>query len=223
MAANDQGRSERFFHQFVQRHDAADQARTLGFVHVHHAAGERQIHGFGFANRTRQTLCATSARNDANLDFGLTKLGVLSGDDEVAHHGQFTTAAQCKSTDRGNDRFADAANGFPVAGDEVLVVNLGKAELGHGGNVGTSGKGFFVAGDDDATDLVVAVKYFEGLPQLHHQFTMQRIQLLGAVQRDDAHLFGFGSHLNEFVGHQWLQGVCQMRSTIPKRRCGAGC
>ena len=223
MAANHQSRRQGFFHQFVQRHDATDQARTLGFVHIHHAAGEGQIHGFGFANGAGQTLCATSARNDANFDFGLTKLGVVCGDDEVAHHGQLAATAQCKSTDRGNDRFADASNGFPIAGDEILVVNLSKAELGHGGNVGTGGKGFFVAGDDDATDLVVGVECFQGLPQLHHQFTMQRIQLLGAVQRDDAHLFGFGSHLNEFVGHQWLQGVCLMRSTIPKRRCGAGC
>jgi hypothetical protein len=30
--------------------------------------------------------------------------------------------------------------------------------LGHGGNVGTGGKGFFVAGDDDATDLVVGCR-----------------------------------------------------------------
>ncbi len=66
------------------------------------------------------------------LDFGLAKLGVVGRDDEVAHHGQLTAATQGKAADGGNDGLADAADGFPVARDEVALVGIGKAVLGDG-------------------------------------------------------------------------------------------
>ena len=59
----------------------------------------------------------------------------------------------------------------------------------------------FAAGDDDAADLVVRIKGLEGLAQLVHELVVQRIELLGAVEGDDADLFGFGADVNDFVGH----------------------
>jgi hypothetical protein len=94
-----------------------------------------------------------------------------------------------------------AADGFPVAGDVVALVGVGKAVFGHGADVGTGGKGLFAAGDDHAADGLVGIKGLERLAQFVHQLVVQRVELLGAVQRDDADLLGFGAHFNGFVGH----------------------
>jgi hypothetical protein len=156
--ADHQRRAQGLLHELVQGHHAAHQTRALGFNRVHHAAGQGQVHRLGFANGTRQALGATGAGNDAKFDFRLTKAGVVGGNDEVAHHRQFAAAAQGKAADGGDDWFAHAANGFPVAGDEVALVHIGKAVGGHTADVGTGGKGFFAAGDDHASNRRVCIK-----------------------------------------------------------------
>jgi hypothetical protein len=87
------------------------------------------------------------------------------------------------------------ADGFPVAGDVVALVDVGKGVFGHGADVGAGGKGLFAAGDDHAADGLVGIKGLERCAQLVHELVVERVELLGAVQRDDADLFGFGAHL----------------------------
>jgi hypothetical protein len=159
-----------------------------------------KIHRFGFAHGTRQALRAACAGDDADLDLGLAELGVVSGDDEVAHHGQLAAATQRKTAHGRDHGFADAADGFPVARDEVVFVNVVEIELGHGRDVGPCGKGFFAAGDDDAANGLVGVKGFEGQAQLVHQGAVQGVQGFGAVEGDDADLPAFGADFNVFVG-----------------------
>ena len=96
-------------------HDAADQAGALGLGGVHHAAGQRHVHGLGLADGARQALRAAGAGNDAELDLGLAEARVVGGDDEVAHHRQLAAAAERKSADRRDHRLADLADLLPVA------------------------------------------------------------------------------------------------------------
>ena len=199
--ANHQGGGQGLVHQFVQSHHPADQARALGLGGIHHAPGQGQIHRLGLAHRTRQALGTTSARDDAQLDLGLAELGVVGGDDEVAHHRQLATPAQGKTADRRNHRFAHRADGFPVAGDEILCVHIGKVVAGHGTNVGPSGKGFFAAGDDHAANGGVGVIGLERGAQLVHQLAVQGIELLGPVEGDHPDLVGVGGGLDGLVGH----------------------
>ena len=120
-------------------HDAADQAGALGFLCVHHAAREDHVHGLGLAHGAGQALRAARVGDDAQLDFRLAEFGVVGGNDEVAHHRQLAAAAQREAADGGNHGLANAADGFSVAGDEVTLVGINKAQLLHGRNVrGTS-------------------------------------------------------------------------------------
>ena len=129
----------------------------------------------------------------------MAKLGVLCGNDEVTHHGQLTTAAQCKATDGRNHGLANTANGFPVAGDEVLFVDVVEIVLGHGRDVGTRGKGFFAARHNDAANGFVGIKGLQCGTQFVHQGAIQSVQGFGAIQCDDANFAAFNADFDVFV------------------------
>src|SRR5262249_15612999 len=71
----------------------------------------------------------------------------------------------------------------------------------HRCDVGTGGKCFFAAGDDDGADAVVGVARPEGVAELRHEVRTERVELLSAIERDKA-----GApppfHGDERVGHR---------------------
>ena len=72
----------------------ADEAERSGLVARVVPAGEDHVHRLGLAHSTGEPLGAAHPREHPQVDFGLAELGVVSGDDEVAHHGQLAAAAQ---------------------------------------------------------------------------------------------------------------------------------
>ena len=167
-----QGRAQGFFHQLVQRHNTADQPCALGLGRIHHAARERHVHSFGLAHRARQPLRAARAGDDAQLDLGLAEFCVVGCNDEIAHHRQLAAAAEREAAHGCDHRFANAANRFPILGDVVALVNIGKAVSGHRANVSTGGKGFLAAGDDHAADFFIGIKGFERCAELVHELAV---------------------------------------------------
>src|SRR5206468_6060568 len=129
----------------------------------------------------------------AQLDLGLAKSGVVGGDDEVAHHGQLAAAAQRKTADGRYHRLADAADLLPVAADVVLVVDIGKAVLRHGANVGAGREGFFAAGQDDAVGAVISFHGLERGGQFVHQLVVERIVVFGPALGHDGQLARVGA------------------------------
>ncbi len=93
-AGNAGGRRHRLFEQFVGGHDARNEAGALGFLSVDVARGEAHFHRLGLGDRARQALGATGTGQDAEADFGLAKLRIVGGQDDVAHHRQFAAAAE---------------------------------------------------------------------------------------------------------------------------------
>jgi hypothetical protein len=135
------------------------------------------------------------------LIFRLAELRVVGGDHEVAHHGQFAAATQREAGHGRDHGLADRADGFPVAGDEVFLVDVGEGEFRHGRNVGTGGKGFFAAGDDHAADGLIGVEGLQCGTEFVHQGAVERVECLRPVQRDDADFFGLDTHLDQFISH----------------------
>jgi hypothetical protein len=152
-----------------------------------------------------------------SLISGWPNFGVVGRDDEVAHHGQLAAAAQGKAADGRDHRLAHAADLLPVAGDVVLVVDVGEGVGGHGADVGAGGKRLFAAGQDDAADAVVGVKAFERLAQLIHELVVQGVELLGPVQGDDAHFEAFrafGAGFNGFVGGRHVGSPFELKMRL---------
>jgi hypothetical protein len=104
-------------------------------------------------------------------------------------------------TARGSHGLADAADGFPVAGDVVALVDVGEAVAGHGADVGAGGKRLLAAGDDDAADRFVGVEGLERRAQFVHQLVVQGVELLRTIELHDADLARFRAHFDVGVGH----------------------
>ena len=155
-------RSQRLFHQFVRRHDAADEAGAFGFRGVHHAPGEAQIHRLGFADRARQPLGAADARDGAERDFRLAEFGGVGSDDDVAHHGELAAAAERIAADGGDGGFA--ARGDAAAADrgEIAGEHVDEAFRLHLLDVGAGGKRLFAAGEQDTADIVIGLEVVDG-------------------------------------------------------------
>src|SRR4051794_2713837 len=180
------GRRQRFFHQFVRRYDAADEAGALGFRRIHHASGEAQIHRLGFADRTRQPLGAADARDGAERDFGLAEFRGVGGNDDVAHHGEFAAAAERIAADGRDGGFAASGDAAAANRGEIAGEHVDEAFRLHLLDVGAGGECLFAAGEQDAADLVVGLEIVDGRRDLGKHAERQRVEHFRPVQRDDA-------------------------------------
>src|SRR5436190_1474549 len=140
-----------FVEQILQRHDARHETGAFGFLRVHHAPGQDQIHGFGLAHGVGETLRAADPGNDPKLDFRLTEFGIVGGDDEIALHRELAAAAQRKAGDRGDYGLARIGDAMPRS-DEVTEKRIGKTLAGHFLDVGAGGESLDCAGNDHAAD-----------------------------------------------------------------------
>ena len=154
---------------------------------IDETTSEHPVHGLGLADRARQALGTPGPRHDAELDLRLREAGAVCGDDQIAHHGQLTAAPQGDTFDGRDDGLADASDGFPVAGDEVVAVGIHEVVVAHGSNVGASGKGAGAPRQDDGTDVGVPVEHQQGVAELVHQGIVQGVELLGAIEADEPH------------------------------------
>ena len=125
--------------------------------------------------------------NDAELDFRLAEPGIVGGQDEVAHHGEFAAAAQGIAGHRRDHRLAALAD--PVPGrDEVVDIALRVGQALHLGDVGAGRESLVRAGDDDRADCRIPLEDVERAVDLGDELAVQRVQGLWPVERDQADL-----------------------------------
>jgi hypothetical protein len=163
------------------RYDPGDKARALRLGRVHHAARQTEVHRLRFADGAGQALGAARARDDAQLDLGLTEPGRVGRDDEVAHHREFAAAAERKAGHRGDDRLAPSGDAVPGR-DEVVQIGGRKGEWLHLTDVGSGREGLLGPGDHDGSDRPVRVGGLERLVQLGHERGIEGVKILGPVQ-----------------------------------------
>ena len=89
------------------------------------------------AGQPQQPLGAAEARNQAQVDLGLPKLGRVGSHAQVAGHGQLQAAAEGEAVDHGDDRLAQLLD----PDHELLAVpgeipGLDRAQVVHLGDVG---------------------------------------------------------------------------------------
>jgi hypothetical protein len=159
------GDLDRLLHQACRRHHARNQAGALSFRGIHHASGQDQVHGLRLADRTGQALRPADAGDDPELDLGLSELGVIRGDDEIAHHGKLAAATECKTGNRGDDRLAHTRQPL-VVGRIVGAENLDITLVRHFLDIGAGGKGLVRPGDEDAPHTCIAVESLDCVEEL---------------------------------------------------------
>ena len=80
----------------------AHQAQLLGLGGADGPGGEDQLHSVGDAHDPGQTLGSPKARGDPKTYLRLAKLGLFTGEADVAGHGQLTPASKSKAVDGRN-------------------------------------------------------------------------------------------------------------------------
>ncbi|MPL85440.1 hypothetical protein SDC9_31408 [bioreactor metagenome] len=193
-------RGHRVGQQLGQRHDAADKARAFRLGRIHEAAGQMHVHRLRLADEAGQPLRAAHAGDDAEVDLGLAELGVLGGDDEIAHHRQLAAAAERIARHRRDHRLAGFQDAVGLGAEEVLGEHVDEALLRHLLDIGTGRERLLRAGDDDAAHLVVLVRRGERIGQLAQQGRVQRVQGFGTVQPDQGDIV-FDLDDQGLVGH----------------------
>ena len=85
---------ENFFHQFVDRENAADKTGPFSLGRIHHPTGEAEVHGLGLADRRVRRWVPPGLGMSTKRDFRLSELCGVGCDDDVAHHSKFAAAAE---------------------------------------------------------------------------------------------------------------------------------
>ncbi len=97
-------------------------------------------------------MSSADAGDRAERDFRLAELGGIGGDDDVAHHGEFATAAEGVAADGGNGRLAAGGQAAAADAGEVGIEHVDEALRLHFLDVGAGGKRLFIACNEDAAD-----------------------------------------------------------------------
>ena len=154
-------RLHRFVHQVRRRHHAGDEARALGFLRVHHAAGEAEVHRLGLADGACEALRSADARNDAELDFGLAEFRIVRRNDQIALHRKLASAAKRETGNRRDHRLSRVRGAVPVGG-EVPEKRIHEGFIRHLLDVGAGREGLLRSGDDETADIAIRLESVDG-------------------------------------------------------------
>jgi len=133
------------------------QTPLLSFLAREVVTSKNNLHSFCLAHRAGESLRSSRTRNDPQLNLGLAKSSALGRVQDIAHHCQLTTTAQCIPIHSTDNRFLDVSEVGPGF-DEVGAVGVGKGLWGHFFDVGAGGEGFRGTGQDNGGDGGVFVE-----------------------------------------------------------------
>ena len=157
--------------------------------------------------------------NGAEIDFGLTELGVVGGDDDVAHHGKLAAAAERMAGNRGDDRLFEFGNALPGT-DEIALLRVHVVLLLHLRDVSTRGKHPIRAGQHDRGDIGIGIESLERLIEFVDDLPIQRIDLR-TVQGDHpdwiAAVDQKGLICHDFSPLPGVPAMCRFPIRSPKR------
>ena len=78
----------------MDRNDTADKTPLSSLLSANHIACQANLHSTALTNSSRQSLSAANTRYNAMIDLRLTKLGFLSGNQDVTHHCKLGSPAE---------------------------------------------------------------------------------------------------------------------------------
>jgi len=199
---------ERGIAQLRGRHDPRDESGAFGFLDVHGAPGEAQVHRLGFADGAGEALGSADSGDDAEFDFRLTEFRGVGGDEDVAVHRELAAAAECISGYCGDHRGAHVRQPVPCREPVVQVdihVGLRRDFL----DVGAGSECLVGAGDHDGADVWIAIEFGQRGDCFGHECGVQRIERVRPVQRQyrdaldslqrDRLVFVVGHHFSSFT------------------------
>lgn len=87
----------------INWHHSAYKSSVSSFLSTHHVTSKDHLHGSTLSNGFSESLSASQAWDSSKINLWLSKLGILSSEENIAHHGQLTTSSKGISIDCSND------------------------------------------------------------------------------------------------------------------------
>lgn len=78
------------------QHKSTNQANLLRLLGLDEPSGQDEVHRPGLADQVGQALGPAGAGEDTQGDFGLAESGGGGAEEDVAHHGEFASAAELR-------------------------------------------------------------------------------------------------------------------------------
>ena len=208
--------------EFGQRPGVVDHADALGFLAGDAFAGVVELLGFAHADDERPD--DTGATGTEAAKAGMAKLSVISGDNEVGHHGEFTATSDGVAVDAGDgdlrhvpevhvdigyllhagaDTHHEAA---AVFGPVLVAADDGVGAATGGRQVVAGAKRATCTPEDDDAGAVVGFEVVKGLVELVEKLLAQRVHLFRTVE-GDAGDAAVGTDAVDFEGFEGLGHV----------------
>ena len=156
------------------------------------AGHHEQLRAAG-ADEAGEALGAAGARDHAHVHFGQADACALGSKANVACQRHLKPAAQAEAVDGGDDGYPALFDaGVQAVPLDAAVVRAHDVHLDLAFDVAARAEGLAVAaGQDDDANLGVFLVCVEQVVQVVHDVLIDGVQLLGPVQRDDAHAVSF--------------------------------
>ena len=187
---------------------------------VDQVAGQQQLAGLLLADDERHE---QRHRRRAEPDLGLAEPGVLRGHDQVAGHRQLEPAGQRVAVDLGDDRlraWTDRERRRHVAAEHVAPAQRGRGLLL--GQVVAGAERPTGAGDRDDPDALVGGGVGDRGGQLVAQLRVERVQLVGTVERQPDAPRRRVAQDERLAGHGAARTTRASTATAPTGRRSAG-
>ncbi len=168
------------------RQDLGNEADPVGLRSINQLAGEQEPECPALPDEARKPLSTTEAWNYPEGHLRLTELRTLGGQADIAGHRQLHTSAQREALHQGDRRLVE-----PLDLAEYPLASLGEpsafvpGQLGHGGDVGSSGKSPALAAEDDRPNVMALAQLGEGLAKQFQHGLVQGVELLWSPHGDD--------------------------------------
>ena len=204
--ADRQRRGQRLVHQLVRRHDARDQAGALGLGRVHHAAGQHHVHRLGLATARGRRCVPPAPGMMPSLISGWPNFALSAAMMKSHIIASSQPPPSAKPATAAITGLRTLADRLPVAGDEVALVDVARSRsCAIAPMSAPAAKAFSLPVTTMQPMPSSASKALQRRAELVHQRVVQRVELLGAVQRDQAGLArAVAAHFGEdgFVVHR---------------------
>mmetsp|Transcript_8271 Transcript_8271/g.24869 ORF Transcript_8271/g.24869 Transcript_8271/m.24869 type:complete len:318 (-) Transcript_8271:108-1061(-) len=187
LGRNDESRPDGFLHDVIGRfHHPGDQTVPLGPLRVNDIPRQTHLHRLGLTDASHETLSTSRARDDAQVNLGLSEFGGVGSVEDIAHHGQLAPAPEGEAGYGRNGGFAEFGDVAPSL-EHVRPVRLSEFPLRHFRNVRAGRECLFASRQYETTDAVVVVQRAGGVSQIVEQPVAQGVESPGTVEGDESY------------------------------------
>mmetsp|Transcript_3060 Transcript_3060/g.6230 ORF Transcript_3060/g.6230 Transcript_3060/m.6230 type:complete len:266 (-) Transcript_3060:174-971(-) len=181
LSGDAEGRGKKFF----RREHSCNETQPLRLMRIDGFPTQAHQHCVALADCLRQSLSPPSAWDQTEFDLRLSKLCLLRGQNDVAHHRNLTPASEGHTVDRSDHRNLHVRQyAFPLR-DRVIPTHRQHSLGVQLGDIRSCSKCFAPSCQDDARNFGVLRQVKQGIVQRSDDAVVQSIQGLGPVQRHD--------------------------------------